>query len=77
LFMDTVLRALPAPVTASRVFLPAGTPAEEAAKLRAKSWIAVASLDQGADAETEAKRLACSHLLDGGKIKEIGKKKKG
>ena len=77
LFMDTVLRALPAPVTASRVFLPAGTPAEEAAKLRAKGWIAVASLDQGADAETEAKRLACSHLLDGGKIKEIGKKKKG
>jgi len=30
-----------------------------------------------ADAETEAKRLACSHLLDGGRIKEIGKKKKG
>ena len=77
LFMDTVLRALPAPVTASRVFLPAGTPVEEAAKLRAEGWIAVAGLDQGADAETEAKRLACSHLLDGGKIKEIGKKKKG
>ena len=72
-----LLRALPAPEAASRVFLPAGTPAEEAAKLRAEGWIAVAGLDEDADAETEAKRLASSHLLDGGKIKEIGKKKKG
>ncbi len=77
LFMDTVLRALPAPESAPRVFLPAGTPVDEAAKLRADGWIAVAGLDVGVDAETEAKRLACSHLLDGGKIKEIGKKKNG
>ncbi|MCH7936114.1 MAG: ATP phosphoribosyltransferase regulatory subunit [Proteobacteria bacterium] len=77
LFMDTVLRALPAPEPAPRVFLPAATPAEEAAKLRAEGWIAVAGLEEGADAETEAKRLACSHLLEGGKIKKIGKKKKG
>ncbi len=77
LFMDTVLRALPAPESASRVFLPASTPADEAAKLRAEGWIAVAGLETSANVKTEAKRLGCSHLLDGGKIKEIGKKKKG
>jgi ATP phosphoribosyltransferase regulatory subunit len=77
LFMDTVLRALPTPEPAPRLFLPPGTPAEEAAKLRAEGWIAVAGLDENADAEAEAKRLGCSHRVDGGKIKEIAKKKKG
>jgi ATP phosphoribosyltransferase regulatory subunit len=77
LFMDTVLRALPASEPPPRIYLPADTGAEEAANLRGEGWVAVAGLEEGAEAEAEAKRLGCSHLLVGGKIKETGKKKKG
>ena len=76
LFMDTVLRALPQPGPAPKVFLPAGTPAEEARSLRAEGWIGVAGLDDAQDPAEEARRLGCSHWLDGGKIKETKKKKK-
>ncbi len=76
LFMDTVLRALPAPQPAPKVFLPAGTPAEEARSLRAEGWIGVAGLDGAQDPAEEARWLGCSHWLDGGKIQETKKKKK-
>ena len=76
LFMDTVLRALPQPGPAPKVFLPAGTPAEEAQSLRAEGWVGVAGLDETQDPAEEARRLGCSHWLDGGKIKETKKKKK-
>ncbi len=76
LFMDTVLRALPPPEPAPRIYLPAGTGAEQAADLRSQGWVAVAGLEDGADAKAEAKRLGCRHLLVGGKIIETGKKKK-
>ncbi|MFQ5959677.1 MAG: ATP phosphoribosyltransferase regulatory subunit [Alphaproteobacteria bacterium] len=68
LFMDTVLRALPAPTPARRLFLPAGVARDEAARLRAEGWVAVAGLDAAADATAEARRMGCSHVLVDGEI---------
>ncbi|HEX9701446.1 MAG TPA: ATP phosphoribosyltransferase regulatory subunit [Rhodospirillales bacterium] len=75
LFMDTVLRALPRPKSPSRVYLPASTPAVQAAKLRAAGWIAVGGLADGAAAEKDARRLGCSHILARGKPRPLTKSK--
>ncbi len=71
LFMDTVLRALPAPAPAQRIFLPLGTPAEEGRRLRAEGWVTLAGLAAVDDLQAEARRLGCGHLLRDGEISEI------
>jgi len=70
LFMDTVLRALPAPAPARRIFLPFGTAPAEGRRLRAEGWVTVAGLAGAADPAQEARRLGCSHWLDSGEISE-------
>ena len=70
LFMDTVLRAIPAPELRSRIFLPIQTTAKDAA------WITVAGLEEYGDGEAEAARVGCSHVLDGGKVRKINKSNK-
>lgn len=70
LYMDSVLRALPAPAQARRVFLPFGTPPPDGRRLRAEGWITVAGLS-AADPIEEARRLGCSHCFAGGAISEI------
>ena len=78
LFMDTVLRAVKAPEPRRRVYLPAATPENIGAGLRAEGWTTIAGLNEGADARAEARRLECSHVFIDGKAREIktGKKKK-
>ena len=76
LFMDTVLRALPAPERAERVYVPAPTPAAEAAKLRAEGWITVSGLAETDDAEAEAARLGCTHVLADGEVQKLGNRDK-
>lgn len=66
LFLDSLLRAVPAPKVQSRVYLPFGTKSAQAAEIRAEGWIAVAGLASAQDASSEAKRLGCSHIyIDG------------
>ena len=62
LYMDSLLRALPAGEAEKRVFLPHGTAAGAARELRAEGWIAVAALGPSGDDTQEARRLGCSHL---------------
>lgn len=66
LFMDTVLRAVPVPPPARRLFLPHGTPSATAARLRADGWATVAGLTPATDEAAEARRLRCGHRLAGG-----------
>ena len=75
LFMDTVLRALPRPTRGRRLYLPAATPAATAAKLRDQGWTTVAGLGRG-DADKEARRLNCTHVLADGKPRELKKRGK-
>ena len=71
LYMDTVLRAVPAEAPAGRLFLPAGTPAETARRLRDEGWITLAGLDPEAEAKAEARRLGCSHVLLKDKVEAL------
>jgi len=70
LFMDSIMRALPAADVPASVFLPAATAAETGQRLRAKGWVTVAGLEDGVDPTAEAQRLGCGHVLqDGAPIK--------
>lgn len=62
LYTDTLLRAVPRPAPARRIYLPMGTPPDTARRLRAEGWITVHALDD-TPADIEAPRLGCSHRL--------------
>jgi ATP phosphoribosyltransferase regulatory subunit len=66
LFPDAVLRAAPPREARPRLFLPLGTEPEEAARMRHLGYATIAALDAGSDAEAEASRLRCSHVLRNG-----------
>lgn len=63
LFLDSIMRALADPAETSRLYLPAGTPGREAARLRAEGWIALAGLEREDDVGAAARKLGCSHVL--------------
>ncbi|MEP4379039.1 MAG: ATP phosphoribosyltransferase regulatory subunit [Alphaproteobacteria bacterium] len=63
LYMDSILRALPAPAPVDRLYLPHGTPFQAGAEFRDAGWITVAGMAPEGDAAAEANRLGCSHLL--------------
>lgn len=65
LFMDTVLRAVPGPQRQRRIYLPFGTAVAKARDLRREGWETLAGLSEAEQAEDEARRLGCSHLLRG------------
>lgn len=68
LFLDSVLRAVPAPEPSARVYLPHGATPGDAAKIRADGWVAVAGLTAAADDVREARRLGCTHIYTGGRV---------
>jgi len=71
LFMDTVMQAVPAGEEKPCVFLPYGTDAAAAKTLRDEGWRAIQALEETKDAEAEAKRLGCAHVLDGGVARKL------
>ncbi len=60
-----ILRAAPRRPRRRRVFLPYGTPSAIGTGLRRIGFATVAALDPGEDAAAEARRLGCTHLLQG------------
>jgi ATP phosphoribosyltransferase regulatory subunit len=71
LYLDTLLRAVPAPKRRDHLFLPAGTARAVATVWRAKGWATIAGVESVADAEAEARRLGCSHLLQSGRARAL------
>ena len=71
LYMDTVLRALPAADHAARIFLPEGCDPKTGRSLREQGWPTLSSLEPAVDPLAEARRLGCSHALIDGQIQEI------
>ena len=65
LFPDAILRVCPAQPGRARVFLPVGHAAGEGVALREEGFVTVPGLEAG-DAEAEARRLGCSHVLRDG-----------
>ena len=71
LFMDSVLRAVPAACEEKRLYLPNKTDITEARKFRGEGWITVDGLETDANNKAEANRLRCSHFLSDGIIQKI------
>ena len=71
IYVDTVLRAAPAPPAPRRVYLPHGTPRAAGAGLRDEGWVTIAGLAPEGDPAAEAARLDCSHLWQGGTASAI------
>ena len=67
LFTDTLLQAVPDLAPANRLFVPRGTAAEAAARLRAEGWVTVAGLAATSDPRAEARRQGCSYVMIDGK----------
>jgi len=66
LFMDSLMRAVPAPEPAPRIFVPLDAPADEAARLRREGWVTILGLEPAADIAAEARRMGCGHMLRDG-----------
>lgn len=67
LFLDSILRAVPAPDDSARVFVPFGVAYGDTDAIRAEGWITVAGLAPVDDPEREARRLGCTHILRDGR----------
>ena len=65
LYTDTILRGLPEAGSPRRVLLPLGASRARADILRRTGWVTVAALDPASDWRAEARRLGCSHILEG------------
>jgi ATP phosphoribosyltransferase regulatory subunit len=72
LYTDTILRALPEALATRRVLLPFGAERGRADALRAAGWVTVAGLSPVDDWHAEARRLCCSHVLEGDDPTAIG-----
>ncbi|MCP5365156.1 MAG: ATP phosphoribosyltransferase regulatory subunit [Hyphomicrobiales bacterium] len=70
LFMDSVMRAVPAPPPERRLLLPPGTAAGVARQWRADGWITIAGMDDHTAPDQESVRLGCSHVLIDGAARE-------
>jgi ATP phosphoribosyltransferase regulatory subunit len=71
LFMDSVLRAVPATREKKRLYLPTNTNISETRKFRSEGWITVDGLKTDANFKVEANRLRCSHFLSNGTIQKV------
>jgi ATP phosphoribosyltransferase regulatory subunit len=68
LYLETIVRALPAAQEAPRLYLPCGAPLGVARQLRGEGWVVVDGLDAVTDDRAEARRLGCSHVWIAGDI---------
>ncbi len=66
LYPDAVLRAAPRRPSRARVFLPHGGDSSRGEALRRDGFATVADLSGGGEAEAEARRLGCTHILSNG-----------
>jgi ATP phosphoribosyltransferase regulatory subunit len=71
LFMDTILKAVPHPAAAKRLYLAWPVDAARAASLRADGWSVIAALGPQPDAAAEARRLGCTHLDQDANITQL------
>ena len=75
LFMDTVMKAVAPACESDCVFLPFGTDAVEAKKLRDEGWRTKAGLEIASEnlntAEQDAQHLGCSHVLKNGTVTKL------
>lgn len=67
MYLDTILRAAPAPPSEPSVYVPKDAGPEAARDLRRQGWRAVQGLEDIGEKAAEARRLGCSHLFEDGR----------
>ena len=72
LYTDTILGVLPEALGPNRVLLPFGADRTRASTLRGAGWVTVAALAPAGDWRAEARRLGCSHVLEGDNPAAVG-----
>ncbi|MEM8590593.1 MAG: ATP phosphoribosyltransferase regulatory subunit [Pseudomonadota bacterium] len=75
LYLDSVLRAVPAPAPAPLVYV-ALADRGAAPALRADGWAAIVGLTEAEDGAAEAQRLGCSHIWQDGVVEPLNKGQK-
>lgn len=70
-YLDSVLRALPAPDRIPALYVPFGTALALLRQFRRDGWRTVAGLAAVADDAAEAKRLGCTHVVAGGDVQDL------
>jgi len=68
LYIDSLLRALPAASPIEKLYVPWGTRPEAIASLHERGWRTVRALEPIDDDRAEAIRLGCSHILQNDKV---------
>ncbi|MEX1147345.1 MAG: ATP phosphoribosyltransferase regulatory subunit [Sphingomonadales bacterium] len=70
-YIDSVLRALPPAVGADHVYVPFGIDRDAIDRLHREGSRTVCGLEPEGDADSEARRLGCSHILDKGAVRAL------
>ena len=71
LFIDTILRSLPAPKASKIIYAPVETDKAQIVLLREEGWVVVEALNNAEDPAPTARKLGCTHLLTQGKTEEL------
>lgn len=71
-YSERLQAAMPEPAAAPRLYLPQGTPAQQAAAYRQQGFVTIAALTADDNPMQEARRLGCTHLLDSNQIVVLG-----
>ncbi len=70
-YLDSLLRALPAPDRVPALYVPFGTDLGLLRQFRRDGWRTVAGLAPVADDGAEALRLGCTHVVAGGDVRDL------
>ncbi len=71
LFMDGIVGALPGAQPGRRAFVPVGGSPRMAEDLRRQGWVTVAGLEPVKDARAEARRMRCTHVVEGDAVVSV------
>jgi ATP phosphoribosyltransferase regulatory subunit len=69
IYLDSIMRALPAPAPEQKIYLPADTPIDAAARLREEGWRTVQGMEPDSDSQASAKALSCTHIFSKGEAR--------
>lgn len=71
LYLDTIIRSLPAAKGAKTIYAPAGTDPAVIDGLRAEGHAVLAGLDVVDDPDAEAQRLGCAQIIDNNALRSV------
>jgi len=71
IYLDSLMGVVPETILARRLYLPFGTPVDQARKFREDGWTTIQGLGEAVEPEVEARSLACERILRGDKLEKV------